>query len=380
MGKVKSIMLNVWFILISSIGGYLFTLAGMSIGWMVGTLLFAGILSFWRPAFLKLGSGQKGAKNYWLLIGQFILGIELGQKINVSVLSTFKENWLTIAIMLLLSIIFSLLSGVVLWKLGKTDMLTSFFGTTPGGLSAMSGIAAEAGANTAVVSIIQLIRVFLVVGTIPMMVSFLSPGHSAQTAAMTEPASAVHQGMATQLTLTFILVLAALAGRYAAKLLRFPAPWLLGSMLGVAVIKPLTEALAGAPVFPWWPHWFIILSQIFIGACIGSRLNKGMFKGLARVFIVGLLGSICFIITMLGYAYLVSKVTGMNLITSILAFSPGGIAEMATTSVVLHADSTFVVAVQVLRVMTICLILPPLFGFLTHRIDKKKHATSYHVS
>lgn len=97
---------------------------------------------------------------YWLYMGQFILGIHLGQKLNLTFLHVFKENWLAIILMLLLSIIFSLLSGLVLWKYSNTDMMTSFFGTAPGGLSAMPGIAEEAGANTAVVSIIQTMRVF----------------------------------------------------------------------------------------------------------------------------------------------------------------------------------------------------------------------------
>ena len=44
---------------------------------------------------------------------------------------------------------------------------------------------------------------------------------------------------------------------------------------------------------------------------------------------------------------LVAEVTGITfLLTSVLAFAPGGVAEMATTAVVLHADSTFVVTVQ----------------------------------
>ena len=73
--------------------------------------------------------------------------------------------------MLLLSIIFSLVSGVILWKFSQTDMLTSFFATAPGGVATMPGIAEEVGANTAVVSIIQTMRIFLVVLTIPIIAS-----------------------------------------------------------------------------------------------------------------------------------------------------------------------------------------------------------------
>ena len=67
-----------------------------------------------------------------------------------------------------------MLSGFALWKLSKTDMLTSFVGTAPGGLSAMPGIAQEVGANTAVVSLVQTTRVLMVVLTIPFTVFYLN--------------------------------------------------------------------------------------------------------------------------------------------------------------------------------------------------------------
>lgn len=68
-------------------------------------------------------------------------------------------------------------------------MLTSFFGTAPGGLSAIPGIAEEVGANTAVVSIIQTMRVFLVVFTVPIIVSSLAVHTANPTIAHNGPAS-----------------------------------------------------------------------------------------------------------------------------------------------------------------------------------------------
>jgi uncharacterized membrane protein AbrB (regulator of aidB expression) len=65
-------------------------------------------------------------------------------------------------------------------------------------------------------------------------------------------------------------------------------------------------------------------------------------------------------------AFFVSKVTGITFVTAALAFALGGIAEMATLSVVLYADSTFVVAVQVLRILVVCILLPPFFRLLNH--------------
>jgi uncharacterized protein len=363
---------SVWFIVISSLGGFFLSLTGLSIGWMIGTFLTAGLLSFLKPSLLRRDANQKGVPKYWLYMGQCILGIELGKKINLSFLHIFEEYWMTILFMLLLSIFFSLLSGFVLWKYSKTDMLTSFFGTAPGGLSAMPGIAEEVGANTAIVSIIQTMRVFLVILIIPI---FVSSWASNPVDHVPFPAKTSSPFVLENLFWTVMLVGIAYGGYYLGKYLKFPAPWLIGSMVGVAIVQSLGSLFMGHDMVSWWPHVVITLSQIFIAASIGSRFHISMFIGLKQTMIIAFLSTIGLIFSMIMCAILVTKVTGIALITAVLGFAPGGIAEMTTTSVVLNADSTFVVAVQVLRIIIVCVILPPFFRLLNHW-EHKKHLPS----
>ncbi|WNS80484.1 AbrB family transcriptional regulator [Domibacillus sp. DTU_2020_1001157_1_SI_ALB_TIR_016] len=356
------------FIAISAIGGLLLSMTGLSIGWMLGTLLAAMLISFTKPNVL----GKKGVPKYWLYAGQCILGIELGQKINLSVLTVFQKDWAVIIIMLLLSIVFSLLSGVVLWKFSKTDMLTSFFSTAPGGLSAMPGIAEEVGANTAVVSILQTMRVFLVIFIIPIVVSVLVFHPSAASAAQTAPS--VFEW--TSFGWTAVLAVTAYAGYHVGKKLKFPAPWLLGGMLSTAIVQAGTSSAVGYDMQAYWPHEIMILSQIVIAASIGSRFRKEMFYGLKQTIAIAFISTVLFISAMFVCAYIVSKATGLAFMTAALAFAPGGVAEMATTAVVLNADATFVVAVQVLRIIAVILVLPPVFRML-HAWERRKEAHSH---
>lgn len=366
----KAFFQYIIFVAFSSVGGFLISLTGLSIGWMIGTMLMSTFLSFQRPKFLQIPESKKGIPKYWLYIGQCILGIELGQKMNASVIFMFTDHWLTIVFMLLLSIVFALLSGIVLWRYTKLDLLTSLFATIPGGLSTIPGIAEEVGANTGIVSIIQTIRSFLVIFMIPVVLSTVSFDGSS---------SGYHHAISTiapkfettQLIWTALLVGVAVLGYYLGKHLRFPAPWLIGGMVSVGLFKSIAAIYNGFDIVPWWPHWIIILSQIFIGASIGSRFHKGMFSGLHKILVVSSLSTIGFITSMFGCAYIVTALTGMSITTSALAFAPGGIAEMTTTSIILHADSTFVVAVQVLRVISVCTILPLLFRYLHHLKTKK---------
>lgn len=370
MDKYRDFFRVVGFISVSGLGGFLLSLTGLPIGWMIGTLLIATSLSIFRPKFLQLTPKQNGIPKYWLYIGQCILGIELGQKVNSSVLSIFLENWLSITIMLLLSIILSLFSGILLWKFSNLDMLTSFFATTPGGLSAIPGISEEVGANTGVVSIIQAMRVFLVILTMPVIISiFYGKAGGVENSLVTAGLSKFDIG---QIPVTILFVFIALIGYYIGKFLKFPAPWLIGSMASIAAIKFSSIGLIGGDVVAWWPHSLMIVSQIFIGASIGSRFHKHMFIGLYRTLLVSFsctLGLIAFVFVC---AYVISVITDITFLTASLAFAPGGIAEMTTTALVLKGDATFVAAVQVLRIVTVCITLPPFFRFLTYIESRKK--------
>ncbi|WLR51711.1 AbrB family transcriptional regulator [Bacillus tianshenii] len=352
------------FILMSSVGGLLLSLTGLSIGWLIGTLVTAAFLSFKPLPFLKFTHGSRGISSYWLRAGQCIVGIELGKKMNLSVLHTFQANWLMISMMLVLSLAFSLLAGFVLWKFSKIEMMTSFFSTAPGGLTAIPSIAEEVGANTAVVSIVQTMRVFLVVLTIPLAVSLMSSTESREAVLISGSAEGFGFGSFMG-TLIFIIV--GCIGYFVGKYLRFPAPWLVGSMVTVAVFQGVTASIIGYEPRAWWPGEFIIIAQVLIGACIGSRLHRDMFRGLGKAMMVALFNIIGLIVAMLLSAALFAEMTGMSYITVALAMAPGGIAEMATTAVVLQADSTFVVAVQVLRVIAVLIVLPIFFRVLARK-------------
>lgn len=373
MKKDKNLLTDVWFIAISAAGGFILSLTGISIGWMIGTLIVACCLAMLRPAWLMMAPDQKGINRRWLALGQMILGIELGQKLNLSVLSVLKDHWFSVGIMLILSILLAMLSGYVLWRFSKTDMMTSFVGTAPGGLSAMPSIAQEVGANTAIVSLVQMMRVLLVVLSIPFLVILIYAKQDGPANATTQTVSAATTeiGLAPVLW-TGVLIFVAWGACKAAKYLKFPAPWLLGSMLGVAAVHIGGASITGHDMLAWWPSQANHLSQIFLGATIGSKMYKSMFAGVTRIMIVGFISSVGLIAAMLLSAVIVSKLTGISLITSVLAFAPGGIAEMATTSVTLHADSTFVVAVQVIRVILVIALLPPFYRLLHHLHGEKK--------
>lgn len=364
---------NLYFILLSSMGGLVLILLGLDIGWIIGTLITAALLSFKGPNWLKDPNQQKkGMPPYWLRIGQTILAVELGRKINLAVISTFQEYWMPITIMLLISVVFSLLSGFLIWKFSKTDLITSLFATAPGGIVVMPGLAQDVGANTGVVSIVQTLRVFLVVILIPMIASTWIATVTSPVASYPAVSTSVVDFKLSHLLGTLLLFLAAWGGKYVGKILKFPSPVLIGGMAGVAVVQGLYLIIFGTELVIWRPAIILIIAQVLMASSIGARFQKSMFQNIGKLLIVACISTVIFILAMLLCAIFVSEITGISLITSVLAFAPGGVAEMAATAIVLGADSTFVVAVQVLRIVVVLLVLPPIFKMVGNQTIKQK--------
>jgi uncharacterized protein len=359
----SKLLQNIVVLLIGSSGGFLLSLTGLSVGWMLGTMMLLGFLSVQRPALFAQVMPQRGLHPIWKQIGQLLLAVQVGQQMTGSVVEIFATAWLPVTVVLVLSLVTSVLLGLFLWRYSGDSLLTSLYAITPGGVSNMPTIAQEVGANAITVSIVQTMRILLVVSIIPFFAMEWrgeTGGGSARLGTDAHlPVAAGHS-----YGWTACLVLAALAGSALGKRCNLPAPRLVGGMIGVALVQFVSSAWNGADLLPWFPSGVRVIAQIFLGASIGTCLQREMFVGMGRTVFVGLVSALCLVLIMLGCSLSMSALYGIPVITSILAFAPGGVAEMAITAVVLQANASFVVAAQTLRLIFIFLILPPLFRLL----------------
>lgn len=345
-------------------GGYVGSCTGLSIGWLVGAFMGSMLFSFWNSNRAVTKKNEKNISLIFRGIGQWMLGIQLGQKITFAILDTVEDNSYIIGLVFLFSISLALVSGWLLKRYGNVSLITSLFATAPGGTTAMASIADEAGANTMIVSIIQLMRMLCVIAVIPIMLQFFP---SANLPIPTHQASSFSQ---SSLWFTLLIFGFAWIGGKFGKKVSLSAPWLFGSMLMVATVVAISTFLHFHFVI-WCPLWFSILAQVLIGISIGSKMKKGMFYGMKKPALIGGILSFCFVILMSFCSFLLSKVSGIPIATALLAFAPGGVAEMASTSLAVHADVMFVVSAQIMRLVVSLLLLPPLLRLLGRQSSLK---------
>ncbi len=144
------------------------------------------------------------------------------------------------------------------------------------------------------------------------------------------------------------------AGFFLAARCKVPTPALLGSMFATGILN-----LAG--YYPSFPTWFTSLAANFlIGMMIGRQIDRSILsriRALARpVFIQTTL--ILALSVICGYTLHFMSGGGIDLLTSFIGASAGGIAEMAAFGLSMNADVSVVVLMQATRLIAVLSVIP----------------------
>ncbi|MFF2479938.1 AbrB family transcriptional regulator [Paenibacillus sp. NPDC058071] len=151
-------------------------------------------------------------------------------------------------------------------------------------------------------------------------------------------------------------LLLALAGGALFSLLHIPIAWLLGPMVAVFIGVRLIRSLQ-----PNWPTSMRNTAMILIGYSFGLSLTHETLLEMWRQLPTMLLMTVLLMLFCGLIAFVVSKLTGQPLATSLMGSIPGGLSQM----IMLAEDSkdidlTVVTFMQVSRLMLIVLCIPPL--------------------
>lgn len=169
---------------------------------------------------------------------------------------------------------------------------------------------------------------------------------------------------------TFLfLCLAYIGGKIGLKL-KLPAGALIGAMLLVGAAKIFTGMLEQFQ--PASSLRFFV--QMSLGAMIGLLFSKKIrslrLKDLLLIFTVGL-GSVA---TSFLFGWLFHLLFSQTLVTSIIASTPGGIAEMLTLADSVQANTEIVAFVHVMRFLILVLSLKLLIPFIQARFENRKES------
>ncbi len=305
--------------------------------------LFAGLIV--ATALALLGRAPDRIPRRATTVAQAVIGVVIGLLARPDALGAVLARWPAVLLVVVGTLAVSMGAGLLLGVRRGVTPLTGLLALTAGGASGLVAVARDLGGDERLVAVVQYLRVGLVTAAMPVVAAVAFGAGSG--AVPPEPPGA---GWAVDLG---FLVACAGVGLGLARLVRVPAGGLLWPMT-VALVLALTGLAGGADP----PEPVVELAYAVIGWQAGVRFTRPALRivlgalPLATALIALVIGACA------GLGLLLSALTGVTPLEGYLATTPGGIYAVLATAISAGGDVTFVVAVQVLRVIVMLLVAP----------------------
>ncbi|MBD8015834.1 AbrB family transcriptional regulator [Planococcus wigleyi] len=332
--------------------GAVFEAVGMFLPWLLGPMFalllvnqFTKIPLYW-PRFLRT-------------VGLVMLGVQIGSSFTRDAVLLMAMDLPYMAFMTVSVVALSVALGLLFKRMVHESLGTSLLGSIPGGLAQMVVLAEEIpSANITVVTMMQTIRIFMVVTIVPFLTIFL---HGRGAGEMEEQLFTFSPGL-------FLLALAVSLLLYAGmKKIKFPAAELLAPILAMAIV----QAVSGDVLIDM-PYWLIAIAQVCIGANLGLQMEGIGDKLTFRLGAAIVLNNVLLISFTVLIAYILANwLPEYIFLDFFLSAAPGGIAEMAITALAVGGDVALITGFQLFRLFFILLVAAPLVAFIVKKLDAK---------
>ncbi|WP_026575390.1 AbrB family transcriptional regulator [Bacillus sp. UNC438CL73TsuS30] len=346
-------------LVIAMIGGILFSIIHTPIPWLLGAMVSIFIGARFGKIQLYWPSGVRNA-------GLIIVGYSIGLSFTKSTLLQILKQLPTMLLMTVLLVAFCAGIAYVVSKLTAVDYPTVLTGSIPGGLSQMIIFAEEVkGIDITTVTFLQVARLMMIIFFVP----FLIFGPFFRSTVASSTGELIHTVQTANTSIVWLAILCIICA-FLAKKLKFPTPFLLGPILGTAIVN--ISGLHG----PALPASILDLSQFMIGGYIGLLLKPEKLQHKARVITLALISGMVMILGSLGLSLLLVFQEHITASTSFLSVAPGGMDQMGILAHEVHADLSMVTGFQLFRLFFIYFAVPPLLRLFFKKSMRKTARTS----
>lgn len=359
-------------IMVALAGGLSFKKMKFPAGLMVGAMISAGVLNIF--------TGIVSVPEYLKFFVQVIAGAYVGMEMDKEKVKQLRTI-IRPAIVMVLGLLFINISlGMLVYFMTDMDLMTSLFSTVPGGMTDVSIISQDMGADTARTAIFQLARLIGVVTFFPLIIKAINKrinkdkfkiGCDEEAADLGEAAvdennpiteknyfklESMHiLNNAGEIVITLIVAFVSGAvGKWSG----VPAGAMLFSLIGVTILKLITNK-GDVPVI------LKQSAQVFAGTFIGGSITLQVVLGLRFVVFPIIVVLILYTILCMSLGYLISKLFKLDLITALFACTPAGASDMALIASDIGATGSQVALFQATRLISVIAFFPGTIKIIT---------------
>ncbi|NEP75525.1 MAG: AbrB family transcriptional regulator [Okeania sp. SIO2G4] len=357
--KLSTIKTTIVPITLAILIGFIFYWLNFPVGWLLGPMI-AGIIYA-----IAKGTPQP-LPRVIIMLGKAIIGIATAFRFSPETISLVSTYAIPVVGCIFITAALSMLKGYLLSLWSGVSRSTGFLASIPGTASAIVAMSEELGADPIAVAILQYLRLLLVVFIMPTATIFMFPAID-----QTQITTLLASGKTSIPMFGNLLIIAGCCGLgiWGGNLLRLASSAFLGSF-----IVGLTT-LWVAPYQLQVPQWLFAVGLLLVGISIGVQFDWENARKLWKAILIDIALVIGLIIGFFGVGYAFYNLTEVDLITSLLSFTPGGLEAMIATVNELGGDAGLVLAIQLSRMLTIILVGPGLTTLILKRMKISSAAT-----
>jgi len=322
-------------------GGWLATRLGLPLPWMIGSMIATTVAAL-AGAPVAVPPGLRA-------VMVTVLGVMLGSRFTPEILARLPEWGISLAGLAGYIAVAGGAGLLYFWRVAGYAPATAYFSAAPGGLSEMVLIGGAMGGDTRIISLVHSARLLLVILLLPAAFQWWL---GVELGRRPTPGLPLLEVPALDL---LVLIGCALAGYVVARALKLPAAALVGPMVLSAAIH-LTGWTAAEP-----PRELVAGAQVVVGAAIGARFAGTALRMIGHTVLIAAGGTAIMVLATVAFAYGLHAATGLPASALLLAYSPGGLAEMSLIALVLSLDAAFVATHHILRIFMIVVFAPLVF-------------------
>jgi len=315
------------------------------LAWMLGALFFCMAASLARaPIEVPMWLRATFLIPVGLFLGESFDGIGMGD----------LAHWPVTLLLAILYVPVAAAGAYLFYRhVTRQDRLTAVCSSVPGGLTAVVLLSEALGGNDRAVALSQSLRITIVIFAAPI-VAFGLLGFAAPAADLFTARPLIGWADAG------LLLAAALGATWVLGRAGMPIPYFLGPILASAALR-----MAGL-VDGVLPHWLVEAALVVTGSAIGCRFQGVPLRLCAEVAGATLVGTAILLGITTLFALAAHLIAATDFLAALLAFAPGGVAEMSLIALAIDADPGFVAAHHVTRIAFI-LLAAPAFGLWLKR-------------
>jgi membrane AbrB-like protein len=285
-----------------------------------------------------------------------VLGLTIGIPVTRQALQTASGAIVPIALTIIGLIALSFFSAWLASRISGLDFTTALCGSSPGAATTMVILSDDLGGQSPIVTVLHTLRILLIVVLMPAVIGIFQSAGTLPLAAQVVPPQTAYPVYYAKLAL---LLVCALPLAYLLKRRKIPTAEILAGILVAAVGNPLFLHLDSYP-----PVWQLFAIWI-LATNMGSQLTRGALRAIRRYFFV--CGALTLLLLAAGFLLgcFLYAVTSLDLVSSLLGASPGGMDAMILLAGDMGADVSLVAAMHTVRQILILLTMPFLIRRLT---------------